>query len=183
MSTRESIIRIGDELIRGQGFNAFSFYDISARLGIKNASVHYHFPAKTDLGLAVVQKHIAELDKLDLSVKGKSPLVQLKAFLNIYTHTRVGNRICIVGALASDLNTVEALIAKELKILANKIIAWLTDILEEGRGKKIFSFRSTPRTKALMIAGTMLGSVQLSRVTGSKDFLLIKEGIIDELMY
>ena len=73
--------------------------------------------------------------------------------------------------------------SQALKILANKIIAWLTDILEEGRGKKIFSFRSTPRTKALMIAGTMLGSVQLSRVTGSKDFLLIKEGIIDELMY
>jgi 3-oxoacyl-[acyl-carrier-protein] synthase II/TetR/AcrR family transcriptional repressor of nem operon len=78
---------------------------------------------------------------------------------------------------------VDAVIAKELRVLANKIIAWLTDIMEEGRVKKIFRFRSSPRTKALMIAGTMLASVQLTRVTGSKDFMLIKEGIIDELMY
>ena len=183
MTTRESIIRVGDELIRGRGYNAFSFTDISKELDIRNASIHYHFPTKSDLGIAVVHQHIEKLDKLIVSVAGKNPLVQLKAFLSVYTHTRTGNRICIVGSMASALTTVDESMAKELKILVGKVIQWLTDILEEGRAKKIFRFRSSPRTRALMIAGTMLASVQLSRVTGAKDFESIKDGILEELKY
>ncbi len=182
MSTREEIIKVGDELIRGRGYHAFSFSDISKALDIKNASIHYHFPSKTDLGVAVVQQHIEKLDKLIASVEGKNPLVQLKAFLSVYTHTRVGNKICIVGSMAVALTTVDEVMSKEVKILVGKVIHWLTEILEEGRAQKVFRFRSTPRTRALMIAGTMLASVQLSRITGAKDFEAIKDGIVDELM-
>jgi hypothetical protein len=110
-------------------------------------------------------------------------MVQLKAFIGIYDRARLGNRICVVGALASDLGAVDEAIARELKVLVNKIIGWLTDVLEEGRTKKIFRFRSTARTQALMLAGTMLASVQLSRVTGSKDFAAIRDGVLEELKY
>ncbi len=181
MTTRDMIIRTGDELIRGRGYHAFSFADIAKELGIRNASIHYHFPAKTDLGVAVVQQHIEKLDKLMASVANKNPLVQLKAFLSVYDHTRAGNRICIVGSIAAAVTTVDAPLAKELKVLVSRIIEWLCGILEDGRAKKIFRFRSSPRTKALMIAGTMLASVQLSRVTTAKDFEAIRKGIIDEL--
>ena len=182
MSTRDAIIKAGDELIRGRGYHAFSFSDISKTLDIRNASIHYHFPSKTDLGVAVVQQHIEKLDKLMASVAGKNPMVQLKAFLSIYTQTRVGNKICIVGSMASALTTLDEEMTREVKVLVGKVIHWLTEILEEGRARKIFRFRSTPRTHALMIAGTMLSSVQLSRITGSKDFEAIKQGILDELI-
>lgn len=182
MTTREMIIHAGDELIRGRGYHAFSFADISKELGIRNASIHYHFPTKTDLGIAVVHQHIEKLDKAIASVAGKNPLVQLKAFLSVYNHTRAGNRICIVGSMASALTTVDEALAKELKVMVGKVIEWLTGILEEGRAKKIFRFRSTPRTRALMVAGTMLASVQLCRVTSAKDFEAIRDGILEELI-
>ena len=38
--TREAIVRIGTQLIKSHGYNAFSYADISEQLQIKNAAVH-----------------------------------------------------------------------------------------------------------------------------------------------
>ena len=46
MNTREKIILLGDNLIRKKVIMPFSFGDISKELGIKNASIHYHFTTK-----------------------------------------------------------------------------------------------------------------------------------------
>jgi AcrR family transcriptional regulator len=35
MNTREQIIQLADNLTREKGYNAFSFYDISKKVGIK----------------------------------------------------------------------------------------------------------------------------------------------------
>src|SRR4051812_33386891 len=105
MSTRNEIIRIGDELIRDKGYNAFSFYSISRALGIKNASIHYHFPTKTDLGVAIVEDQIERLESLIACYADKGPLERLKAYLSIYTNTKAENRVCLVGSLATDINS------------------------------------------------------------------------------
>ncbi|MDR3047168.1 MAG: TetR/AcrR family transcriptional regulator, partial [Bacteroidales bacterium] len=49
--TRSEIISIANELIKSIGYNAFSYADISKKLNIKNAAIHYYFPAKADLGV------------------------------------------------------------------------------------------------------------------------------------
>ena len=181
MSTREGIIQLGDQLIRGKGFNAFSFYDISKKLKIKNASIHYHFPTKTDLGLSILEDHTKKLLALIKSTTTKSPVFKLNAFLSIYTKIKAEGRVCLVGSLATDLHTVDVKMAKDLKTFANKILEWVTAILEEGRQKKVFSFQGSARTKALMVITNMLASLQLSRLTGEKDFYTIQKEIIKEL--
>ena len=80
MDTKAEIIRISDSLIREKGFNAFSFSDISRQLNIRNASIHYHFPTKTALGVAVINEHLAQLDNLIKANAGKDPLKKLNAF-------------------------------------------------------------------------------------------------------
>ena len=52
--TRNEIIRIGSELIRSVGYNAFSYADIAKVLNIKNAAIHYYFPTKSDLGEVII---------------------------------------------------------------------------------------------------------------------------------
>jgi AcrR family transcriptional regulator len=177
-STRDQIIELTDTLVRDQGYNAFSFYDIAQKLKIKNASIHYYFPTKTDLGIALLEKHTERLHQLQKSVAEKDPMTKIKAFLSIYNVIHTEGRVCIVGSLATDLKTVEPKMAKALKTFANEILAWVTTILKEGRENRTFSFSETPRTKALMIITNMLAAVQLSRLTGEKDFLIIRETVL-----
>ena len=182
MSTRNEIIRVGDELIRDKGFNAFSFYNISRELGIRNASIHYHFPTKADLGLAIVDKHIADLEELIERVEGKPPMDQLRAYLSIYSCARAEGRICVVGALGGDINTIDTQIRARLEVLAHKILVWVTAIMKEGRAQGVFSFASSPRSKAMTVISCMLASLQLSRLTGGeRDFDTIKDTIVKEL--
>jgi AcrR family transcriptional regulator len=182
MDTRAEIIEIADSLIRARGYNAFSFSDISKKLDIKNASVHYHFPSKTALGVAVIQEHIAKFEVLKNKAANKSPLEKLNAFLGIYSAAKSENKICIVGSLATDLYTIEPEIQDELKKLSNNILNWMIEILQEGKVKRVFHFTIRPRTKALMIITNMLAAVQLTRLTSKQDFQQIKEGVIEDLI-
>ncbi len=183
MDTRTEIIKFGDSLIREKGYNAFSFADISKQLNIKNASVHYHFPTKTTLGLAIVQEHRSRLEKLKTKTANKAPVEKLNVFLNIYSVARSENKICIVGSLATDFYTVEPEMQTELRKLADDILNWVIAILKEGRNKKVFQFNTTERTKALMIITNMLAAVQLTRLTNKQDFKEIKETIINDLTH
>ena len=60
--TAEQILDLAEMLIQTRGYSAFSYQDISDSLGIRKASIHYHFASKTDLGIAVVDRYIARFD-------------------------------------------------------------------------------------------------------------------------
>ncbi|ASS49487.1 MAG: TetR family transcriptional regulator [Candidatus Fluviicola riflensis] len=181
MTTREIIIDTADQLIRSNGFNAFSFKDISNKIGIKTASIHYHFPTKSDLGVATINEHIQRFEHLKKEFANKSPLQKLNGFLSIYSQIKSENKVCLVGSLATDLNTVDDSIKIELKKFAELVLLWVTEILTEGEKQKVFEFQHTPRTKALLIITNILAIVQLSRLTKTEDFEIVKEAIIKDL--
>ena len=54
----EQILAFAEREIRRGGVDAVSFRDIATAIGIKSASVHYHFPTKADLMKAVTTRYI-----------------------------------------------------------------------------------------------------------------------------
>jgi AcrR family transcriptional regulator len=181
MTTKDSIVNLADDLIRDKGYNAFSFYDISKSIGIKTASIHYHFPAKSDLGSAVIKKQIEKFESLKKELEGKDPLKKLQAFFSIYARIKADHKVCLVGSLATDFNTLDENIKAELKAFSGMMLNWVTGILQEGKNKKVFFFRVPARTKAILIITNMLAIVQLSRLTNDKDFEIVKRATIKEL--
>ena len=43
------ILNVARRLMMERGYNGFSFRDVAAEVGIKSASIHYHFPSKAEL--------------------------------------------------------------------------------------------------------------------------------------
>jgi AcrR family transcriptional regulator len=54
LSAPERILDVAEALGQTRGFNGFSYADIAVQLGVTKASLHYHFPSKSDLGRALV---------------------------------------------------------------------------------------------------------------------------------
>lgn len=181
MTTREMILDTADQLIRSNGFNAFSYKDISKKIGIKTASIHYHFPMKSDLVIAIIKLHTDRFEEFTAALSGKSPWIKLSCFLSVYAQIKSENKLCLVGSLATDLNTVDDAIKQELKAYAENILLWVTKILTKGKKLKVFEYQLAPRTKALMVITNILAIVQLSRLTTDEDFMLVKETILKEL--
>ena len=53
--TADQILDVAEHLVQIRGFNAFSYADVGAELGLTNAALHYHFSTKADLGEALIR--------------------------------------------------------------------------------------------------------------------------------
>lgn len=181
MTTRETIIQTADGLIRDKGYNAISFVDIANIVGIRKPSVHHHFPHKADLGVAVIEFHIAQLEQVRESYKNKPPAEQLNRFFAIYQEIKKQNRICIVGSLSTDFNTLEAAVQEKLEEFSAHMITWVSQFLKKGKAEGTFHFKQSARTKAIMLISGMLAIVQLCRLTNDSDFTLMMKALRQEL--
>ncbi len=182
MSTKEQILNVTEELVLSKGFNAFSFADIADRLGIKKASVHYHFASKEQLGQSLVKYHLINIRQGLAASKKETPEERLHGFLSLYATRKQNNQVCLVGTLSTDLMTLGESMQQELSTLASLILDGLTDILIEGKNENTFRFAEQPRTMALIIITNLMGALQVSRLTGDADFEHIKRSILDNLL-
>ncbi|NOU19649.1 MAG: TetR/AcrR family transcriptional regulator [Bacteroidales bacterium] len=181
--TREKIIELGEDLIRTQGYNAFSYQDISSKLGIKNAAVHYYFPSKENLGTSIVKTNIQRFEEMvdNMHSRGFDEWHQLEVFIKIYIKSHREQKLCIVGSLGPDFNTLNETTKVELKKMTDIILKWLTDILTKGKEKNIFAFKEEPNNKALIVFTSLVASLQLARIVDKADFKSIYQHLIEDL--
>lgn len=182
MNTREQIVQEADRLIRTVGYNAFSFQDISRTIGIKTASIHYHFPSKSDLGAAVVDRHIELVEAFIRNQEGKPEPEQIHAFIGIYENLLPTNRVCMVGSLGADFITLDPAVQAKLRLFSDLILNWLTGVLENGQQTGSLRISVHPRSKALMIITNLMGGLQLVRLFSPEVLADIKTGILTELI-
>ncbi|MGB1103424.1 MAG: TetR/AcrR family transcriptional regulator [Crocinitomicaceae bacterium] len=165
ISTRRKIVVIADQLIRSRGYNAFSYSDISNRLNLKNAAIHYHYPSKAELGKAVIEasrEKFLEQTKLWQDASYKE---QVSLFLEMYRNNRKNGGICFMGAFGASYNTLPVLMQDELKGAHEEITKWLTNTLESGKKSKDFVFEMPSNEMADMITSSMMSALIIERVS------------------
>jgi AcrR family transcriptional regulator len=62
--TRQRAVEVALELFTEQGYEKTSLREIAQRLGIKQASLYYHFPSKDALLAGIVEELMAPVDEL-----------------------------------------------------------------------------------------------------------------------
>lgn len=165
----DNILDIAETLIQTQGYNAFSFRDIAAAIGIKTSSIHYYFPTKAELGKAVVSRHIDALHTELVQVLENEAISYKKKihlFLDsIFSKTYASNRkMCLGGMLASDVLTLPETIQFEVRVFFNRIEKWLEQLLTQGKAKGDFHFAGTAKKEAEFILALLEGSLLLARL-------------------
>ena len=60
--TKSALLAEAEVLIRTQGYAAFSYADLSERVGIRKASIHHHFPTKELLGAALIDAYLERFE-------------------------------------------------------------------------------------------------------------------------
>ncbi len=170
--TRTKILDVAEDMLRTRGFNAFSYQDISEQVGIRKASIHYHFPTKEDLGLALLERFGADVKNWASGVVEKSPTEQLEAYFemteNIISST---TNICVYGVMGTEFWTLPEAMQEAFKKFQRRRDRWLAKILEEGRAQGVFKEVGTPEDQATLIAAAIQGGLQIARSSGEPDRL------------
>lgn len=182
--TKSSILSIARNLMRQLGYNAFSYADIARKLEIKNAAIHYHYPAKADLLADVMETYISEYLQLgkQLAAANLDPCQKLQQYIAKYSVLTSQDSICIIGSVASDYNTLPESVKAKVAQLINLVIGMVEKTLQEGKEEGVFRFPEPPRVRALLIMTNLAAGVQLARISGKEDFIAIEKAIVDQLI-
>jgi len=177
--TRKAILKRAERYLQDAGFANFSFRDLAADLGIKSASVHYHFPSKEDLGVALLQRYQEQFARWAESRKQSgSPKSDLLEWFKYEQHICRSGDICPIGAFGAEYTALPASVRQELEKFHDIQRRWMCAALRAGR--KLGEIRDEGRVEdqAEMILGALQGGLKTARVSGDpKRF----EGMLQQL--
>lgn len=139
--TAAKIADIAEKYIQGRGFNGFSFRDIQNELGIKTASIHYHYKTKQDLAIVVFERYLERYKTALIAIEQQhvTAVDKLKALANIFITVRNEGKLCLCGMYASDFYSL----TDSLKIQLDRFVAfneqWIEKVITAGINNGEFS--------------------------------------------
>jgi TetR/AcrR family transcriptional regulator, transcriptional repressor for nem operon len=167
-ATASRALDVAEALVQKRGFNDFSYADVAAELGITTASLHYHFPSKAELGVALIQRYsgrfAAALAKID-EQQGDAPS-RLSAFAELYEEVMRRGRMCLCGMLASDFETLSEAMQSEVRKFFEDTETWLSRVLESGREDGSLRFTGAASDVASLIVAGLEGAMLVAKPYG-----------------
>jgi len=175
------VLDVAERLVQLRGFNAFSYADVAAELGITKASLHYHFPGKAELGQALIVRYtrrfseaLAMIDSRETDAPAK-----LRAYLDLYTEVLRGRRMCLCGMLAAEHQTLPKPMREAVVTFFEANEQWLARTLTQGRREETLTFRRSPKAAAQMLISALQGAMLIARTTADlKGFQTNAAGLV-----
>jgi len=144
---------IAKAMVQARGYNGLSFRELAKEVGVKSASIHYHFPTKGDLAAAIARRYTEDGLAYLSNLSAEKPDMQscFTQYTDIFRGSLVNNnRMCLCGMMAAEYEDlpadvrieVESFTAANVKWLAETLISFLPDIevhLSEERALAIFA--------------------------------------------
>lgn len=179
--TQIKILNTAESLIQAYGFNDFSYKDISKIVGIKNASIHYYYPKKENLVVAVIKWHIhkfvVELNKIRSNIQA-TPKTKLTELLDLIINVTYANdnKMCLAGILAANIKSLPQTIIIEIKNFFSFLLEWVEDVASPH-------FLTKNNTNfAMQLIIQIEGGLLLARTYDNEQFLtVIKDFLNDKL--
>jgi TetR/AcrR family transcriptional regulator, transcriptional repressor for nem operon len=166
--TATRILDIAERLVQTRGFNSFSYADIATELGITKASLHYHFPGKSELGHALVTRYSERfnqaLDDIDRNLPDAQ--AKLEAYADLYAGVLRGERMCMCGVLAAEFQTLPDQMRGEVVRFFDENQAWLANLLKQGKADRSLKYRGRAEDVAQGILSTLEGAMLVTRPYG-----------------
>jgi TetR/AcrR family transcriptional repressor of nem operon len=169
--TANRIIEAGRQLIMRRGYSGFSYADVADAIDIRKASIHHHFPAKTDLVIAVLNdwRETFDADMVLLEASGADALAQLRAYIGHWERCIADDTapFCVAGMLGAELPSLPEEVAKEVKAFFDNLTAWLEQVLESGVKNDLFKLSSSVQTEAATLVSLVYGAMLAARAYGN----------------
>ncbi|MEU7145977.1 TetR/AcrR family transcriptional regulator [Nocardia sp. NPDC046473] len=168
-STRSHILDAAERMVQSRGFNGFSYADIAAVLAISKPALHYHFPSKAELGLALVQRYEQRFFEALATVSDEDAPARLEYYASLYAGVLREQRMCLCGMLAAEYRTLSEPMQQSVVHFFERNEAWLSEVLTQGQREHTLAFTGSAREKAHMIISCLEGALLVARLYGDLD--------------
>lgn len=135
-NARERILAAAKAAAQLHGYGGINFRSIAEEVGIKNASIYYHFQSKADLGAAVAKRYWQETMEVlsNLRLSHTDPHQCLQLYPSIFRKSLENkNRLCLSSFMAAEFEDLPGQVSEEVKAFADVNIKWLADVLADDK--------------------------------------------------
>ena len=131
-ATIDRLLDAAESAMRLRGYHAVSFRDLAEELGIKSASVHYHFRQKEELGLALVERYSSRFFA-DVEARARNattPGERIAAFCSAYEGAlKSADKTCLCGLLGAEISGLPERLASAVADFFKDNLKWVADAL------------------------------------------------------
>lgn len=167
--TRERLLAETASLVRRQGFSRTSVNTVLEAAGVKKGALYHHFPAKDDLGLAVLTRARDDfLAFLDASLDPADPLASLDRFFAaaLQKHRETGFvGGCLWGNTALELSDSDAPHVDIVKRMFKDWIGRIESVIRAGQNLGEIRMDLPAGNLACIAVAVVEGGIMLSRLT------------------
>ena len=166
--TQAQILDVAERLVQSRGFNAFSYADVAAELGITKPALHYHFAGKAELGEALLARYTTRFDAALESINAECAdgLAKLEAYAELYAQVLADQRMCLCGMLAADYHTLPKPMRDAVIGFFDHNEDWLARVLQQGRQDGSLEFPGSSTEASRLIVGALEGAMLVVRPYG-----------------
>lgn len=165
------ILDAAEARMRAGGFDAVSFREIAADVGIKSASVHYHFPQKVDLGEAVINRYRKRFaERLGApDDPGETVRQRIERLCGGYRDSTVKEgKVCLACILGGEALNLPAPLSQSVGAYFDWLLGWTDRALRPAAD-------AAPLLPASLVIGSLQGSMILAVATRRNDVFLDTE--------
>lgn len=158
-NVREDILAAAKRAAQAHGYSGLNFRELAAEVGIKGASIHYHFPTKADLGTAVAKRYWEDSETVldELWNGGADPVRALAEYPNTFRRSlENGNRICLCSFMSAEHDDLPDPVKQEVSNFAEINVAWLAKVLSVTTDMEATACERRARAIFAAVAGAQL---------------------------
>ena len=163
--TKTALLDAAEHAARHHGIDGFSYADLAAEVGIRKASIHYHFPTKADLSVAMLQRYRANIERLRDETAESVPAAQrLAAIVARYREALGGGqRLCLCVALIASVESLSPEMLEEIARFRAMMRAWLTDVFRQAAKDGSIANTADPASEAAAALALLEGAQLTAR--------------------
>ena len=163
--TSERILDAAQAMAQKRGYNGVSYRDISQVVGVRTASIHYHFASKEILFTALAERYRTTIMERLEEVSGEAgdALARVKGFIEIFRGVlEVDDRMCLCGMLSAESNGVPDAVNVEVRAFFKVCEDWLTEVLATGREAREVRFTGAAGDRAKSFLAVLEGAMMVA---------------------
>ncbi len=173
---REQLENAAADAVQRSGLHNLSFRNLADQVGVKSSSVHYYFPEKSHLAIALIERYSAEfaaaLRQIDDDKKGA--VKKLDAFVKLFEDALKNEKFCLCGMMAAEVESLDTTSRSALARYFLDTEDWLTVVVAQNHSGGAANARVVART----ILSGLEGAILIDRVSGKQHHLKAQRALI-----
>lgn len=179
MSSKTRIETVAQETVQRSGLKSLSFRTLGAEVGVKSSSVHYHFPEKSDLAHALIERYRNSLSTVlsEISENSASSHASITEFCQTFIQECSDNKMCFAGMLAAEVEFLNETNRASLNKLFEDLHTWIAHEFSKADDELKVDLPAAVLARVLMAA--LEGGLLIDRSQSSDQHLSAVTVLVD----